>query len=83
MGTASKSSVLPLAGHYLFAPAQMPAIPIPVLVGVPGVKGFVLERLQPKVSGKAVWNVMLVFTGAMIRSMLRIQDLLSIFYEDR
>ena len=24
MGTASKSSVFPLAGHYLFAPAQMP-----------------------------------------------------------
>jgi len=58
--------VLPLAGHYFFAPAQMPAIPSPVLVGGPGVKGFVLEHLQPKVLGKAIWNVVLGFTGATI-----------------
>merc|ERR1712012_924071 len=44
--------VLPLAGHYFFAPAQMPAIPSPVLVGGVGVKGFVLEHFQPKVWAK-------------------------------
>ena len=61
----------------------MLAIPIPVLVGVPGEKSFVLELLQPKVLGKAVCNVMLGFTGAMIRGLWRNHDLLAIFCEDR
>ena len=49
-----RNRVSPLAVHNLFTPAQMPAIPIPALVGVLGVKGFVLERIQTKVMGKAV-----------------------------
>ena len=67
-----RNRVLPLAGHNLFTP-----VPIPVLEGVLGVKGFVLERLQTKVMGKAVCNVMPGFTGAMIRGLWRNQDLLA------
>ena len=66
-----RNRVVPRAGHKLFAPAQMPAIPIPVLVGVPGVKGFVLEHLQPNIFCKTVCNVMPGFTGAMIRGLWR------------
>ena len=69
--------VSPLAGHNLFTPAQMLAIPIPLLVGVSGVKGFILEHLKPKILCKAVCNVMPEFTGAMIRGLWRNQDLLA------
>jgi cytochrome b involved in lipid metabolism len=58
--------VLPLACHYLTAPAQLPAFPKPVLVGGAGFKGFVTEHLQPKVLAKAMWNIVLGFTGATI-----------------
>merc|ERR1712136_508902 len=48
------------------APAQLPAIPKPVLVGGTGFKGFVTEHLQPTVLAKATWNIVLGFTGATI-----------------
>eukprot|EP00450_Noctiluca_scintillans_P001900 CAMPEP_0194492814 /NCGR_PEP_ID=MMETSP0253-20130528/11233_1 /TAXON_ID=2966 /ORGANISM="Noctiluca scintillans" /LENGTH=464 /DNA_ID=CAMNT_0039333727 /DNA_START=38 /DNA_END=1432 /DNA_ORIENTATION=- len=58
--------ILPLMIHYLFAPAQIPAEPSPVLMGGPGVRGFVLEHLQPAVMWKISWNVVMGFTGATV-----------------
>lgn len=59
--------VLPLMGHYLLAPAQIPAEPSPILLGGgPGWAGFVREHLQPRVMLKITWNVLMGFTGATV-----------------
>jgi len=56
----------PLMWYYLTAPAQLPAVPAPVLVGGPGLGGFVKEHLQIELLRKSMRDVLRGFSGASI-----------------
>jgi len=57
---------LPLAYYYLTAPAQVPALPKPILNGGGGVKGFFKEHMQLSVISKSVNDVLRGFLGESI-----------------